>query len=233
MEGTRMKKVYGLLLFLALCSVVAAGVYYAVSMAQVRREQNKNRYSDADRISINEKKRVQKTEQKAKEIKDAGAQEPKAALPVSESGDKILFSTQFYLVEYNAATNTTRLKKERLPSEWIGMHRTELARCMEGYMQNLPLEETELGLVNYEVTEFSSEKIKLKKTYDARTVKFKYYAAVCEGMIVIYHSDKRTVFEYTGIASDTLEEKEQQALKEGIPIQDEEQLYGLLEAYSS
>ena len=201
-------------------------------MAQVRKEQDENRYSDADAISISEQMRAQKAEQKTEDGED-GEQEQEAVLPVSGSQDKILFSTQFYLVEYNAATNTTRLRKERLPAEWIGMRRRELSECIAGYMGKLPLEETELGLVNYEVTEFSSEKIKLKKTYDPRTVKCKYYAVERDGMIVIYHSDKRTVFEYTGIASDILDEKEQQSLKEGIPIQDEEQLYGLLEAYSS
>lgn len=233
-----MKKIYGVFLFLALGSVVAAGIYYAVSMAEVRSEQNKNRYSDADSFSISERQRIQKAEQEQnaqnlKAEKSLLEEQEEKTLAVSESKDKILFSTQFYLVEYNVGTNTTRMKAERLPSEWIGMKREELVECIREYMENLPLEEAEQGLINYEVTEFSPEKIKLKKTYDPGTVKFKYYAAICEGMIVIYHSDKKTVFEYTGIQSDSLDEKEQQALREGIPIQDEEQLYGLLEAYSS
>ncbi len=51
--------------------------------------------------------------------------------------------------------------------------------------------------------------------------------------MVAYYGDKKTVYEYTGIETSSLHAKERRALKKGIEVQDEDELYNILENYSS
>ena len=53
------------------------------------------------------------------------------------------------------------------------------------------------------------------------------------GEVVVYYSDKSTVYEYTGIRTDSLSEDEQVRIRIGYFVSDEEELYSLLESYSS
>ena len=56
---------------------------------------------------------------------------------------------------------------------------------------------------------------------------------VYDNMLVVYYSDKKTVYEYTGIMVDDIPEKDQITLNHGMYIRDEEELYELLQSYSS
>ena len=49
----------------------------------------------------------------------------------------------------------------------------------------------------------------------------------------IYYGDKKTIFDYTGIKASRLDKKERNALKKGVEVKDEDELYGILENYSS
>ena len=49
----------------------------------------------------------------------------------------------------------------------------------------------------------------------------------------MYHEDQKTPYEYTGIPVDALPEEEQQKLREGFFVKDEEELYSMLENFSS
>lgn len=61
----------------------------------------------------------------------------------------------------------------------------------------------------------------------------KYFLAEQEGKVVIYHSDKKTLCYETSIRVDHLPQEMKQAVKEGIAVETEEQLYEFLENYSS
>ena len=54
-----------------------------------------------------------------------------------------------------------------------------------------------------------------------------------ENEIVVYYSDKKRVFEYTGLMIDSLPEEELLKLEQGFYVKDKEELYGILENYSS
>ena len=51
--------------------------------------------------------------------------------------------------------------------------------------------------------------------------------------IVVYYSDKQTVFEYTGISADELAEEDRAGLLYGVWVKDEDELYSILENYTS
>lgn len=60
-----------------------------------------------------------------------------------------------------------------------------------------------------------------------------YYLTVRNGYVVVYLSDKQTLFEYTDILLTDLPADLQEELKTGKTITGEEKLYGFLENYSS
>ena len=97
----------------------------------------------------------------------------------------------------------------------------------------MSLAEYEAGLLSYEVVSFSENQVVLRKTYDATKVPYKYYVNISDGMVIVYYSDLESVFEYTHIPAVDLSEEDRVKLIEGIYVKDREELYSLLEGFSS
>jgi len=114
-----------------------------------------------------------------------------------------------------------------------GLTRIQLSDKLAKYMDNLSVMEYEAGLVSYEVLSFSPERVVLQKVYDRDKVRYKYYVMGKNDTVVVFYSDKKTVFEYTGILLAELEENIQEALQYGIPVKDVEELYDFLSGITS
>lgn len=148
----------------------------------------------------------------------------------------ITSSTRFVLqTHYIDAKSHEELeeKDESVPSDIIAMNREELEEYLKRYMEELPLNEYLNGLLAYELIDFSGDKVILRKTYASDWNEHEFYLCDVEGEVVVYYSDKDTVFEYTGIKTNNLGQEEQIRLKIGYYVSDEEELYALLESYSS
>ncbi len=101
------------------------------------------------------------------------------------------------------------------------------------YMDSVPVEEFLQGLQSMGVVSYAPDRLVIKKIFDSSKVSYRFYLIAVEGEVVVYYGDKKTVYEYTGIETKKLSKEERQALKNGIEIKDEEELYGVLENYSS
>lgn len=141
--------------------------------------------------------------------------------------------TEYYVTIVDLDAHTSIRRRENMPNEWIGFTKEELTTYLEEYEAKLPLEETDQGLSSFELVRFSSSCVETKKTYQPSMVRFQYYVIAKNHMVVVYHKDKRTVYEYTGIDSRRLPVSEQLKLNDGIYLYSAEELYGLLESYSS
>lgn len=119
------------------------------------------------------------------------------------------------------------------PAYLIGLDRKGLEEYVADYMEHVPLDEFQMGLISYEIVSFSGEKVVLRKVYDQSTVPYQYYLVVERGYLVVYYADQKTVYEYTGIEASDLPEEEQVKLAYGIFLKDQSELYGLLQGYSS
>jgi len=64
-------------------------------------------------------------------------------------------------------------------------------------------------------------------------VEYKYFLKAQDGNIVAYYGDQKTVFDYTGVSIEKLSLDEKKELEEGIFVRDLDELYALLEHYSS
>lgn len=145
----------------------------------------------------------------------------------------ILPTTEYTLQTYDMKTGVTNEEVLPTPSYLIGLTRNEVIQYLKDYMQDLPLNEFQKGLVSFEVVRFSPDNVILKKTYNEDKVEYEYYLKEQEGYIVAYYGDQKTVFDYTGVPVDNLSEYQQQQLEEGIFVKDLDELYALLENYSS
>lgn len=147
--------------------------------------------------------------------------------------ETILPSTQFTLQTYDI--KSTKMQEEILPtpSYLVGLTRNEVIEYLDAYMEDLSWNEFEKGLTAFELMQFSKQKIVLRKTYNVDLVENKYYIKSQNGYIVVFYGDQKTVYDYTSVSVENLSQAEQQQLEEGIFVKDLDELYAVLENYSS
>ena len=100
-------------------------------------------------------------------------------------------------------------------------------------MESMPVNEYLSGLVSYEIVSFSADKVVLRKTYNETKVENQFYLCKRGDFVVVYYSDLKTVYEYTEIRVDSLSEEAQQTINQGFYIKDSQELYSILEGYTS
>ena len=82
----------------------------------------------------------------------------------------------------------------------------------------------------------SADRMKKEKSMKADSTQLLndcYYLMEVNGYLVVYHSDKKTPYEYTDILFEELPSALKQEIKNGKYIKNMEELYGFLENYSS
>lgn len=135
---------------------------------------------------------------------------------------------------YDLATDKLKEKKENIPNDFVGMTRDQIINRLNVYVQNKSLDEYNKGLVSWQLVSFAPERVVVKKTYNSEGILFKYFMIIRDGNVVIYYSDKKTIYEdETGINLDELSEVDKRELMYGKWIQDENELYSLLDGYTS
>lgn len=152
---------------------------------------------------------------------------------VSNTEEKLNVDTIYQVENYDTLKDQTTTEYLSLPEKLVGYNREETDEYFKNYMNNLEVEEFLNGLQSIGVSTFSDERLIVHKVYDSSKVEYRYYIIAVDGEVVVYYGDKKTIYEYTGILVDTLSEKEQAALKQGVEVKDENDLFGVLENYSS
>lgn len=150
-----------------------------------------------------------------------------------ESETTVQPTTSYILKIYDMKTDTTKTEELNPPAYLVGLTREQVEEYLKSYMSDLPLSEYNKGLIAYELIRFSADTIEIKKTYNADFLPFRFYVVVKEGFVVVYNSDLKSVYSYTQIEAKSLPEEDRIALSKGIYINSLEELYSLLESYSS
>lgn len=151
----------------------------------------------------------------------------------SNNKDTVLPSTKYFLLTYNLKTDELLTEQLTPPAEMVGLTRAELINQLANYMKNVPLVDYEKGLYAYELLAFSKDEIIIRKSYNSNLISYRYFMVVEDGKIVVYYSDLETVYEYTNIEALYLPENTRNDLMKGIYIKDEDELFTLLESFSS
>lgn len=201
------------------------------------KEQESSLYSELERVSEENKTllhRLAQQEEEALAEQLAREQEQSDAVAAGLLPQNTVLPTVSYIEEtYNMVTGRLDSVARTAPGFLIGMTREELSAYVNKYMENLSLPEYEAGLMAYEIVSFSEDKVILRKTYDASKVPYKFYVNITDGMVTVFYSDMESVFEYTHIPAVDLAEEDRLALIEGIYVKDREELYSILEGFSS
>lgn len=134
---------------------------------------------------------------------------------------------------YNTETGTMIEEEGYVTSEMVALKRSDILLYLEDYMEHVPEEEAEKGLESYSLTYFSADKVVFQKSYNPNKASYMYYIVVENNIVVVYYTDWKTVYEYTGIDARGLSMEEQKKLNNGIKVKDDAELYSILEDYSS
>lgn len=145
----------------------------------------------------------------------------------------VLNTTKYILQTYNIDTEEKTEESMQIPSYLVGLNREEVSEYLDAYMKDMPWNEFRDGLSAYELLLFSDKELITRKTYNPDLVEYEFYIKSDQGNIVVFYSDQRTVYEYTNMSTRNLNENEKAELEEGYFIKDLEELYAVLENYTS
>ncbi|MBO5351742.1 MAG: hypothetical protein J6J42_01455 [Lachnospiraceae bacterium] len=155
------------------------------------------------------------------------------AIAAAAAQDTLRATASYFLETYYVQSKTKEREQLAVPGFMIGIDRKELGAYIEGYMETMPVNEFLQGLVSYEIVSFSPSQVVLRKTYDEGKVENQFYLCQKDDLVVVYYSDLRTVYEYTEILCSSLPEDVQEAVSHGIYVKDAQELYSMLEGYTS
>ena len=145
-----------------------------------------------------------------------------------------LRATANYVLETRYLQSQTENKEQlTVPGFMVGINREELSAFVKGYMEELPINEYLNGLIAYEIVSFSSGQVVLRKTYDEAKVTDQFFLCKKGDFVAVYYSDLRTIYEYTEILCSSLSAEEQEKLEQGYYVKDTQELYSILEGYTS
>lgn len=130
-------------------------------------------------------------------------------------------ATKCTIEEYDRNTGDLKEETNFAADNIVGMSREDLTTFLKN---------SNTAYYRYALVAFSPEHVVIRQS---RTIYGTYYLREVEGNVVVYKGDKKTVFEPTGIAVDSLPAKLQQEIREGKFMDSEEELYNFLENYSS
>ncbi|ROR29320.1 BofC-like protein [Mobilisporobacter senegalensis] len=214
----KMKKAYIIITSLCAIIILFSGSYYLSYKAALEQFNNNATQKDSQLVKTVEENKLENQEE---------------VMEVDYVVETVKPNTKYTLETYNVKENSFSKEILGTPDFLIGLTREEIITYLSNYMKDVPIEEFEKGLISYELVSFSSKEVVLRKTYNSDNIKYKYYLVVLDGYITVYYSDKKTVYEYTDIELTNLSEEEQNKLVDGYYVKDQEELYGILEGYTS
>lgn len=190
-------------------------------------------------------------------MKDVQIRQPLTAesVPLSETvstDDCITCDTIYTVSEYDLSTGRQEVYQELMPESFVGMNRIQLMEWIDDYNLHASLEDMEAGFLSMELLSFSRQEIRVRKRIESiqeeaapiaqpkqiqTTVSENGITYGCilaqDGLITVYDGERRHVILYTDISLFDLPEDVQQEILEGKVVRSEQELYNLLESYSS
>ena len=83
------------------------------------------------------------------------------------------------------------------------------------------------------IEEDSSNVIEACDITKSTTASGLYYISCINNFVIVYCADRETVYDYTTIQVDSLSDMEQKQIRDGFYVKTTEELYQLLQSYSS
>ena len=177
------------------------------------------------------------------------------AKETAASQECVTCDTIFTVSEYDLSTGRQEVYQQLLPASLIGMNRKQLTEWVDEYNLSATLEDLEKGFLSMELISFSSEEIRVRKRMESadksEAVPIEQpeqliqeqsvsennavygYILAQDGFLTVYDGMRRHVILYTDISVFDLPENIQQEIMDGKEVTSQQELYHLLESYSS
>ena len=147
--------------------------------------------------------------------------------------DRISEDTRCVLEIYDLQNRAMKVQTASIKKPFYGFTREEVLLYLDAFIEEMPEKEKNRGMVAYELVSFGADELVLRKSYDSNRIEYEFFMKAEGEEIIVYFSDLTRIYEYTGILTTNLSEEEKDKLKKGYYIKDKEELYGILENYSS
>ncbi len=147
--------------------------------------------------------------------------------------ERISENTRCVLEIHDLQNQAIKVQVADIKPSFYGFTREEVLMYLEAFVEEMPEKEKNRGMVAYELVAFGENELVLRKSYDSNRIEYEFFMKAEGEEIVVFFSDLVRIYEYTGILTTNLSKEEKQKLKAGYYIKDKEELYGILENYSS
>lgn len=146
---------------------------------------------------------------------------------------RVTSETKYILEVYNADTEELVKEERSMPSEYAGMTRKELEEYLSKCLQTMKTNDTEAGLSDMKLISFSKEELVIRKTYLEPEQEQGFFLKLTDGEVAIYNRSGTRLYEKTGIQEEVLPKEEADKLRQGYVVENEKDLYSILENLSS
>lgn len=159
-----------------------------------------------------------------------------------ESSSIVKNNAEYVLEVYNNETNENSEISNKIPVEFIGLTRENIIDFI-GKNTDFFTDEGE-KIQNVMLVSFAENKVVIRKNIESieETTDYNffvnnnepsYYIFLIDDAVVVYKSDKITIYMETGITRDELDETVAAELTMGVSVKNISELYRLLESYTS
>lgn len=152
---------------------------------------------------------------------------PIESLTVAYTENKILPTTEYILQSKSLNDGSVSRMALNLPESFVGMNRGEFINAMRD------LTSEKENIVGCCVVSFSSERVVVEETTFEPEEEQRFYLKVDEDKLVVLYGDRKTVYLETDIRIEDLSDKMDVGSLDGYSISSEQELFDLLEAFSS
>lgn len=154
--------------------------------------------------------------------------------PVAVETEIIISNVTEYFVEIcDADTGKIAKTKEKMPVAYLGLSRTALTEKLQDAILKQDSVDKAQGLIALELIEFTKNRVTVRKTYSTKNLPQKYYILAENGKILVYLSDRKTLYDTTDIGLEQLPEQTRIQVLRGLEIESPEELYDFLETFTS
>lgn len=156
------------------------------------------------------------------------------SVAVSGTEDRAISTTRYVVEVYNADSEELVREERTMPAEFAGMTRKEIEDCIADYKETMQKEGAEEDLESISLIRFSREELVLRKVYREPEKNSGFYLRFTdEDEVAVYKRDGKTLLEKTGIYRKNVPAEDLRRLENGFVVENEKELYSILENFSS
>lgn len=207
---------------LALGLIFGLGAYASRAVADMKKEVSQ--YADTAQTQVQQ---LRMTLNEAL----AMVQETLPKLETSGAAEATDETTRLVSIVYDNKGGYLYETDEKLPSYLVNLNREQITNFYEAIYGDFSETDGGTAIEKAQLISFSPEMVVVKKFCEKPDRSF--FITAKDGTVVVYYEDKETLYEDTDIPVDQLSPEEQEQLAEGICAENAEELFSILESYTS